>query len=188
MKIKICGLFRECDIDYVNRACPDYIGFVFAKSKRRVTMEQAATLKQRLSNQIQAVGVFVNEEYTIINEAVKRKVIDMVQLHGDEDAEYIKRIEAPVIKTVKIGDNIPQNAAYILFDNAIAGSGKTFDWSLLPQTDKPYFLAGGINISNIQQAMETVNPFAVDISSGVETDGLKDSYKILEIVRTVRNG
>ncbi len=188
MKIKICGLFRECDIDYANEACPDYIGFVFAKSRRMVTMEKATFLKKQLSSSIQSVGVFVNENDNTINQAIKNKVIDIVQLHGDEDENFIKKIDAPVIKAVKVGDVISQNATYILFDNSVAGSGEAFDWSLLPQTTMPFFLAGGINMSNIKKAMEIINPYAIDVSSGVETNGFKDRNKILEIVRTVKNG
>ncbi len=187
MKIKICGLFRDCDIDFVNEACPDYIGFVFAKSRRQISVEQAALLRKKLNPQISAVGVFVNEDVNIINRAVAEKIIDIVQLHGNENEDYISKVNAPIIKAVKIGDQIPQNADYILFDGAVAGSGHTFDWSLLPQTHKPFFLAGGINMNNVQKAMETVKPYAIDLSSGVETDGFKDKNKILEIVRAIRN-
>lgn len=187
MKIKICGLFRPCDIDFVNEALPDYIGFVFAKSSRQISFEQGARFKKYLNSGIKAVGVFVNEDPETVNEAVKSKIIDMVQLHGQEDEAYINRIQAPVIKAVKPGAEIPSNARYILFDSAAAGSGNTFDWSLIPQTERPFFLAGGINAMNIKKAVAMVNPYAIDLSSGVETEGVKDREKILEIVKAVRN-
>lgn len=186
MKIKICGLFRACDIEYVNEIKPDYIGFVFAKSKRQVPLEHAKFLKSRLDPQIKAVGVFVDAELSFIEQVLHEGIIDMVQLHGTETEEYIERINAPVIKAIRLGDPIPQNADYLLFDGPEAGSGTPFDWSLLPQTDKPFFLAGGIKLENLTQAMQ-LQPFAIDVSSGVETDGLKDRDKIEKIVRSVRN-
>ena len=186
MKIKICGLFRACDIEYVNEILPDYIGFVFAKSKRQVPLEHARFLKSRLDPQIKAVGVFVDAELAFIEEVLQEGIIDMVQLHGSETEDYIEQINAPVIKAIRIGDPIPQNADYLLFDGQTAGSGIPFDWSLIPQTDKPFFLAGGIRAENLSQAMQ-LKPFAIDVSSGVETDGLKDRDKIEKIVRSVRN-
>lgn len=186
MKIKICGIFRECDIDYVNEACPDYIGFVFAKSKRTITKEQAAIFKEKLKPNIKAVGVFVDEDIAVVNSIVAENIIDVVQLHGQENEEYISEIKAATIKAVRIGETIPQNADYILFDSAIAGSGKSFDWSLLPHIEQPFFLAGGINFINIDNAMK-INPYCIDLSSGVETNGYKDKNKIMEMVRRVRN-
>ncbi|MCL1940600.1 MAG: phosphoribosylanthranilate isomerase [Synergistaceae bacterium] len=193
MKIKICGLSRECDIDYVNEALPDYAGFVFAESRRKVSADQAYTLKRRLDPAITAVGVFVDQDITFISELLKSGIIDIVQLHGHEDEKFISAVCAPVIKAVRIGEKseigkkIDCPANYLLFDSPSAGSGKTFDWSLIPRTEKPFFLAGGINIGNISAAMETA-PYAIDVSSGVETGGVKDRDKILEIVRSVRNG
>jgi len=187
MKIKICGLSRVCDIDYVNEALPDYAGFVFAESKRKITEEKAFTLKQGLSSSIKSVGVFVNHDISFIRNLLNRGIIDIVQLHGQEDEEYISGIDAPVIKTVRIGEKLDYQADYFLFDSIMPGSGKTFDWSLIPKTEKPFFLAGGINIGNIAEAMK-INPYAIDICSGVETDGSKDRDKILEIVRSVRSG
>ena len=196
MKIKICGLTRECDINYVNEALPDYAGFVFAGSKRKVSADQAFALKRGLSSSIKAVGVFVDHDISFIRDLLKRGVIDIVQLHGHEDEEYISAINAPVIKAVRLdkksekserSEKFDYPADYLLFDSPSAGSGKTFDWSLIPKTEKPFFLAGGINIGNISGAIE-IKPYAIDVSSGVETDGAKDRCKILEIVRSVRNG
>lgn len=186
MKIKICGIFREIDVDYVNEALPDYVGFVFAKSRRQVTIEQAKNLKQKLNPKIKAVGVFVDASIEKINELINQKIIDIVQLHGNESEAFISKINATVIKAVRIGDEIPQNADYILFDGINAGSGEVFDWSLLPSTKKPFFLAGGISLNNIDEAIK-INPFCIDVSSSVETDGFKDKSKISEIVRRVKN-
>ena len=185
MKIKICGLKRECDIDYVNEALPDYAGFIFAESKRKVSADQAFALKRGLSSSIKAVGVFVNHEISFIQDLLKREVIEIVQLHGNEDEEYISAVNAPVIKAVRLGERFDYPVDYLLFDSPSAGSGKTFDWDLIPKTEKPFFLAGGINIGNIAEAMK-FNPYAIDVSSGVETDGFKDREKILEIVNKIK--
>jgi len=186
MKIKICGLNKECDIDYVNEALADYAGFVFAESKRKISEEKAFVLKRRLSSSIKAVGVFVNHDISFIRNLFKRGIIDIAQLHGQENEEYISEIDAPVIKAVRIGEKFDYQVDYLLFDSLLPGCGKTFDWSLIPKTEKPFFLAGGINSDNIAEAMK-INPYAIDVSSGVETDGSKDREKILEIVRSVHN-
>ena len=186
MKIKICGLTRECDIDFVNEALPDYAGFVFAESKRKVTENQARELRRGLNPAIKAVGVFLDNDISFVKNLLESGIIDIAQLHGHESEEFISLIAAPVIKAVRIGERIDYPVDYILFDSPRAGSGKTFDWRLIPKTDKPFFLAGGINIGNIALAMK-INPYAIDVSSGVETDGVKDREKIIEIVRHVRN-
>jgi phosphoribosylanthranilate isomerase len=185
MKIKICGLTRECDIGFVNEALPDYAGFVFAESKRKVTEDQALALKRGLNPSIKAVGVFANNDISFVISLLERGIIDIVQLHGYENDEYILSIDAPVIKAVRIGERIDYKVDYLLFDNPRAGSGKTFDWRLIPKTLKPFFLAGGISIGNIDEAMK-INPFAIDVSSGVEIDGVKDREKIHEIVKRVK--
>ncbi len=198
MKIKICGLTRECDIDYVNEAKPDYIGFVFAESRRKITPDRAKILKSKLIPGILAVGVFVNANTDFILNLAEEKVIDLIQLHGNENGSYINtlksRTDLPIIKAVKVEkeeDVIQANcieADYLLFDNGNGGTGKSFDWNLLKtRTEKPFFLAGGLNISNIQEAIQRTGPFAVDISSGVESDGLKDRNKIIEIIGRIRN-
>lgn len=186
MKIKICGIFRPEDIIFVNESLPDYIGFVFAKSKRQVSFLQAKALKAKLNCQIQAVGVFVDEDLAVVQKAVDEKIIDIVQLHGNETDDYIEKIKAPVIKAHRMGDKISETADFLLFDAAIAGSGQTFDWTQIPKTEKPFFIAGGIDIHNVNQA-KLFHPFGIDISSGVETEGIKDKNKIKEIVRSVRN-
>ena len=187
-----------CDIEAVNTANPDYAGFVFAKSPRRVTPEQAADLRKRLSSNIIPVGVFVNEPIDSIMELIRSDVIEIIQLHGNETEEYIEKMksvcESPIIKAVSVTsagdiqkwDNTCAN--YLLFDNKTGGTGESFDWELIGKTKKPFFLAGGLNIENIEAAIQKTNPFAVDISSGVETDGLKDGEKIISIVKKIRNG
>ena len=200
-KIKICGLSRIKDIEAVNQILPDYIGFVFAQSKRRVNLKTAKQLKDVLDKRIQAIGVFVNESHEQITELCGRGIIDMVQLHGDEDEGYIRKlkeqISAPVIKAVRVqstgqiinAQKIPCD--YLLLDtyqkDVYGGSGKRFDWSLIPEGIKPFFLAGGIDLKNAHDALTQSHPYCLDVSSGVETGGLKDAQKIKEIVQIVRS-
>ena len=204
MKIKICGLFRNEDIDYVNEAGTDYAGFVFAESRRQVSPEQAARLRKRLNPGIVPVGVFVNAPIAEIAALYRSGIIGIAQLHGTEDEEYIKRLKdicgsnLSVIKTIffyKQGLLTPNSLSpapcplspdFLLFDSG-AGSGGTFNWDMLKPLNfpKPWFLAGGINLGNIEQAM-ALNPFALDVSSGAETDGIKDRTKILQLIASVR--
>ncbi|MDD2235120.1 MAG: phosphoribosylanthranilate isomerase [Desulfitobacteriaceae bacterium] len=200
MKIKICGLFRECDIDYVNEALPDFIGFVFAPgSRRQVSADQAKNLRRKLKPEVIPVGVFVNETMATVAQMLKENVIEMAQLHGTESEKYILELKVltgkPVIKAVRVSsaEDIFQAgrtaADYLLLDNGTGGTGMTFNWHMLnkeEQLGKPYFLAGGLNIANLDQALSAVRPFALDLSSGVETNGIKDRKKILEIVKRVR--
>jgi len=197
-KVKICGLTRPKDIEAVNSCMPDYIGFVFAdKSRRKVTAATAKKLKKNLNPQIHAVGVFVNNPIDEIVCLCKKNIIDIVQLHGDEDENYItdlsKSISCPIIKAVAVAHNIPvypANADYLLFDTASTergGTGKTFDWSLLSKhSGVSYFLAGGLNLENAADAVTSLQPYCVDVSSGVEANGLKDSEKIKKFVDIVR--
>jgi len=196
-KIKICGLRRIEDIEAVNHALPDYIGFVFAPSKRRVGFKTAAMLKEKLDTGIKAVGVFVNEDISAISEIVQNGIIDLIQLHGDEDDVYIERLKkacaCPVIKAVGVGGTPPvlsKTADYLLFDKASdqrGGTGETFDWRILANyRGVPYFLAGGLASENVREALGQLLPFCVDVSSGVETDGFKDPEKINEFVQLVR--
>lgn len=211
MKIKICGLFRPEDIEYANEALPDYIGFVFAESRRRVTAAQAKTLKQKLDPGIQAVGVFVNAPLEAAARLLEEGIIDIAQLHGSEDEVYVERLKAQtqrqIIKAVRVRmvEDIAaaqsNPADFLLLDHGTGGTGESFDWSLVREFGKPFFLAGGIHADNIEQAMKAGRPamvsglpaiksgipYAIDVSSGAETDGVKDKGKILEIVRRVRN-
>ena len=197
-KIKICGLTRLCDIDAVNIEKPDYIGFVFADSRRRVSPRQAAELRERLEPGIIPVGVFVDERMENIVSLITNGIIDVVQLHGTENEEFIKRLKESTGKSIikaisvqKSGDVQKwslTSADYLLLDNKSGGTGRVFDWGLIGETPKPYFLAGGLDTENITSALNQTNAFAVDTSSGVETGGLKDPEKIKEFIRRVRNG
>ena len=195
-KIKLCGLSRTCDIEAANTLRPDYIGFVFArKSKRYVPSEQAGTLKKLLLPGIQAVGVFVNEAPETVAKLLNERVIDLAQLHGSEDEAYIRRLRAltdrPLIQAFKISserDLIQAEASRadeILLD-AGAGTGTVFDWSLLQNTTRRYFLAGGLNPENAGEAVSGLHPYALDVSSGIETDGKKDPKKMAAFVNAVR--
>ena len=194
MKIKICGLFRSEDIEYINEAKPDFVGFVFAKSHRQVSVETAEKLKKNLDKNILSVGVFVNEDMNKIAKICNKKIIDIVQLHGDENDNYIKKLRTlinnKIIKAVKVksGEDILRwrncQADFLMFD-AGTGSGQTFNWNLIENFIKPYFLAGGINETNIDEALK-LKPYCIDISSGVETNKIKDKEKILKIVRRVK--
>lgn len=196
-KIKICGLTRLCDIEAVNEAMPDYVGFVFAESRRRVTPDQAAVLREKLSEDIIPVGVFVDEALEQILAFVNQGLISAIQLHGEEDEGYIATIKAktskPIIKAIpvtRIGDVQKWEdtcADYLLLDNKRGGTGEHFDWQHIGRTAKPFFLAGGLRLSNINAALDIAHPYAVDISSGVETDGFKDKEKITAMVRRVRD-
>lgn len=188
-KIKFCGLKREEDIAFANLILPEYIGFVFAmKSKRYVSPEKAALLKKRLDGRINAVGVFVNEEPQQVAELLNGGVIDIAQLHGGEDEEYISKLrkltDKPIIKAFNVTDEsdislaLKSTADFVLLDSRLAGSGTRFDWELLKNFGIPYFLAGGLDPDNVFGAVLSLHPYAVDVSSGIETDGVKDFDKM----------
>jgi phosphoribosylanthranilate isomerase len=189
------------DITAVNKTQPDYIGFVFAKSRRRVDRDTAVMLKKYLDSRIKAVGVFVNEEIKTIVDLYENGIIDWVQLHGDEDDGYIKRLKntcgCTVIKAIPIGgdfpflpNELPNEPDYLLFDTLSeqrGGTGKVFDWNVLRNfKGKPYFLAGGLTVSNVTRAIMLLSPFCVDVSGGVESNGTKDAQKIEDFINTVR--
>ena len=195
-KIKLCGLSRPCDIEVANQLKPDYIGFVFApKSKRYVTPEQAMALKQMLLPEIQAVGVFVNEDPQNIARLLRDQIIDMAQLHGGEDEAYIARLrqltDRPIIQAFRVEtardiEKVEQSTAdYVLLDSG-AGTGKVFDWDLIQNITRPYFLAGGLDPHNVADAVKTRRPYGVDVSSGIETGGRKDKDKMAAFVAAVR--
>lgn len=195
-KIKLCGLSRPQDIQAANELRADYIGFVFAPGSRRyVSPRQALTLKSLLSPQIHAVGVFVYEEIEKVARLLNRGVIDMAQLHGGEDEDYIRRLRGltgkPIIQAFRITSDRDvlraesSIADHVLLDSG-AGTGTTFDWALIRQIKRPYFLAGGLDIHNVKNAVDQLEPYAVDVSSGIETGGVKDPAKMAAFVAAVR--
>ncbi len=195
-KIKLCGLSRQCDIEWANELKPDYIGFIFwSKSKRNVSPEKAKELKALLSPDIKAVGVFVNEPVENVAELLGNNIIDIAQLHGSEDEEYIAKLrtlsDKPIIKAflLKSEDDVKMaeksTADHILLDSGM-GTGKSFDRSLLKDIGRPYFLAGGLCPENVGIAVDTLSPFAVDVSSGIETDNFKDKNKMTAFVKAIR--
>ena len=194
-KIKFCGLSRPCDIDFANEIMPDYAGFVFfERSRRNVTFEQAERLKKILNPEIKTVGVFVNETPEKILSF--SKILDLIQLHGTEDEVYIENLRKltskTIIKAFKINsaDDVKKSlkspADYIMFDSG-QGTGKNFDWDLIKNVSRPYFLAGGLDIENVKDAIKSLNPFAVDVSSGIEINGFKDKSKMTAFAAAVRN-
>ncbi len=196
MKIKICGLFRKEDIRYVNDALPDYIGFVFAPSSKRLVTEACAMeLRAGLDSRIVPVGVFRDAPIEQIIRLCDAGTIAMAQLHGGEDEEYMAALRAkrdvPIIKAFSIatGEDVTRaqasSAEYILLDHGRGGTGEAFDWALLKGFGCPFFLAGGIDKDNIEAALGYAN-FAIDTSSGVETNGKKDRDKICALVETCR--
>lgn len=195
-KIKLCGLTRPEDITAANVLEPDFVGFVFSpKSRRCVTAEQARALRNRLSPAIQAVGVFVDEEPERVATLLEEGIIDLAQLHGREDEGYLERLrdlaEKPIIQAfpIKTPNDLERaqssSADYILLDSG-AGTGTTFDWGLLTSVRRPYFLAGGLGPDNVAQAIRTLHPWGVDVSSGIETGGVKDFHKMAAFAAAVR--
>lgn len=195
-KIKLCGLSRPCDIETANAIKPEYIGFVFApKSKRYVTPEKAKKLKQMLVPNTKAVGVFVDEEVESIAKLLNDGIIDIAQLHGNEDEDVIRRLRhltnKPIIKAFRIetARDIANAqsciADYVLLDSG-AGTGTVFNWNLIQSINRPYFLAGGLSPDNAKDAVTILHPFAVDVSSGIETDGVKDKTKMAKFVAAIR--
>ena len=197
-KIKICGLRRMEDVQAVNEAKPDFCGFIIEvpKSFRSVTADQVKELAAGLDRDIQAVGVFVNAPETLAAELLNQGIISMAQLHGQEDEAYIRRLrkltDRPLIKAFSVRTRkdaekaMESTADYILLDQGSGGTGIPFDWSLLPVIERPFFLAGGLGEDNLETAVHRLHPYAVDLSSGVETDMWKDPVKIKKAVDIVR--
>ena len=197
-KIKICGLQRPEDILFVNEARPDFAGFIIdvPKSRRNVPQEKVRELTALLSPEILPVGVFVNAPMETILSLVTDGTLKAVQLHGQESQSYLeelkKQVAVPLIRAFSIRS--PEDlteaekspADFVLLDNGAGGTGETFDWSLLSSFDRPFFLAGGLRLENITEAVSRFHPYALDLSSGVETDGYKDKEKIIAAVAAVR--
>ncbi len=211
-KIKLCGMMKPCDIEYANQVKPDFVGFIFANTRRKISAAQAKQFREALDAEIPAVGVFVNEDISVITSLVQNGCIDLIQLHGEEDADYIRRLrevcDVPVIKAVKVQtvEQIRQAAAlpvdYLLLDTyrkgVLGGTGEAFDWELLREAKaaagdtaegelfgKPYFLAGGLHAGNLREAA-ALGSYGLDVSSGIETDGSKDFTKMVEVMELVR--
>ena len=192
-KVKICGLSTKEAVKTAVSAGADYIGFVFAPSKRQVTLEQAAELAKFIPSHIQKVGVFVSPGRAELLEAVDKVGLDFVQVHGQVVDKLFENLPCASIQAVQVDGNghVPNSQAdYLLFDAPVAGSGQTFDWGRLDTTElaRPFFIAGGLNEDNVARAIQHFSPFAVDVSSGVETDGQKDHEKIRRFIERVKNG
>ena len=182
-KVKICGLSTVEAVETAVLAGADYIGFVFAESKRQISLEQAQELAKRVTGKTKIVGVFVSPSLEDLEQAIGQVPLDMVQIHGPFDEALIPMISVPVIRAIQLSDQeaqVTSQADYLLFDAPVAGSGQTFDWDLLKdqKIQQDFFIAGGLTVDNVRQARETFQPYALDVSSGVETDGHKDIEKI----------
>ena len=202
MKIKFCGIRCEKDIEYVNELLPDYIGFVFAESKRRVSVEEAAEFRKKLDKRIKCVGVFVNETPENVLHTAEAVPLDVIQLHGDETAEYILKIrsktDSEIWKAVRVSSPEAVKEAekldvdMLLLDSfspsEYGGTGIPANLSYIKESGikKSFFLAGGLNSGNILEVTKEVNPYGVDISGGIETDGFKSREKMLEIIKKLR--
>ena len=192
-KVKICGLSTKEAVETAVSAGADYIGFVFAPSKRQVTVEQATELAKFIPSHIRKVGVFVSPSRADLLEAIEKVGLDLVQVHGQVADDLFEDLPCASIQAVQVdGDgHVPNSQAdYLLFDAPVAGSGQTFDWGQLDTTElaQPFFIAGGLNEDNVARAIQHFSPFAVDVSSGVETDGQKDHEKIRRFIERVKNG
>ena len=197
-KIKICGLRRREDILAVNEAKPDYCGFIieFPRSFRSITADKARELVRELSPKIRAVGVFVNAPMELVRDLLNDGTLALAQLHGQESQEYIQELkvltEKPLIQAFSIKskedvERARESAAdYILLDQGSGGTGKVFDWSLVGEVGRPYFLAGGLDVENLREAIGLLHPWAVDLSSSLEIDGIKNAGRICQAVEIVR--
>ena len=192
-KVKICGLSTTEAVETAVSAGADYIGFVFAPSKRQVTLEQAAELAKFIPSHIQKVGVFVSPSRAELLEAIEKVGLDLVQIHDQVADDLFENLPCASIQALQVDGNgqvSNSQADYLLFDAPVAGSGQTFDWGRLDTTElaQPFFIAGGLNEDNVARAIQHFTPFAVDVSSGVETDGQKDHEKIRRFIERVKNG
>lgn len=192
-KVKICGLSNIEAVETAVSAGADYIGFVFAPSKRQVTFEKAAELAKFIPADVKKVGVFVSPSRADLLEAIEKVGLDLVQVHDQVADDLFEDLPCASIQAVQVdGDgHVPNSQAdYLLFDAPVAGSGQTFDWGQLDTTElaQPFFIAGGLNEDNVARAIQHFSPFAVDVSSGVETDGQKDHEKIRSFIERVKNG
>ena len=192
-KVKICGLSTKGVVETAVSSGADYIGFVFAPSKRQVTLDQSAELATLIPSHIQKVGVFVSPSQSELLEAIEKVGLDLVQIHGQVVDDLFEDLPCASIQAVQVdGDgHVPNSQAdYLLFDAPVAGSGQTFDWGQLDTTElsQPFFIAGGLNEDNVEEAIQHFTPYAVDVSSGVESNGQKDHEKIRRFIERVKHG
>ena len=192
-KVKICGLSTKEAVGTAVSAGADYSGFVFAPSKRQVTLEQAAELSKLIPTDVKKVGVFVSPSRAQLLEAIDKVGLDLVQVHGQVADDLFENLPCDSIQAVQVDGegHVPNSQAdYLLFDAPVAGSGQPFDWAQLDTTGltQPFFIAGGLNEDNVVKAIQHFTPYAVDVSSGVETDGQKDHEKIRRFIERVKNG
>lgn len=204
MKIKMCGLRRPDDIIYANEYLPDYIGFVFAESRRKVSGEEAKNLGAQLDPFIKKVGVFVNEPVRSLITISKQAGLDIIQLHGDEGEEYIKEVKhetgkelwkavrVRMVKDIQEAQRLPADKLLLdsFSEESYGGTGKVMDFAVLDQADirKPYFIAGGLTVENLPEILKKAEPYGIDISSGIEIEGVKDREKMLKVIQCVRGG
>ncbi len=199
MIVKYCGIQREEDIDVLNRCHPDLAGVILVPDRRRyIRPEKVMELRRKLDPTISVVGVFVNEEIKVVQDLLDRGIIDVVQLHGQETEEYIRELkagtDAKIIKAFGIRSEEDceraerSSADLVLLDSPGGGTGETFNWTLLQKIKRPYILAGGLNCSNIEEAIRVLHPYGVDVSSGIETDGRKDEKKMQDFMDLARKG
>ncbi|MFQ8664245.1 phosphoribosylanthranilate isomerase [Anaerostipes caccae] len=204
MKIKMCGLRRPDDIIYANECLPDYIGFVFAESRRKVSGREAKKLGEQLDPSIKKVGVFVNEPLRSLITISKQAGLDIIQLHGDEGEEYIKEVKhetgkelwkavrVRTVKDIQEAQRLPADKLLLdsFSEESYGGTGKVMDFAVLNQADirKPYFIAGGLTVENLTEILKKTEPYGIDISSGIETEGIKDREKMLKVIQCVRGG
>ncbi len=193
-KIKVCGLKSMEDVGIMNEFLPDYCGFIidFPSSHRSITKQVAENLSKELNPRIKTVGVFVNSPVEDVIELLNIGVIQIAQLHGNEDEDYIHEVQAktnkPVIKAIIVRDEFDvlrgksSPADFILLDGG-KGSGDVFDWNLIMDIKRDFFLAGGLGEDNLKKAIQTLHPYGVDLSSSLETDGKKDREKIQRIMK-----
>ena len=199
MIIKFCGIRRPEDIEAVNETRPDLAGFIIVKDRRRyISPEKVCELRQKLNHSIKVVGVFIDEDIEVVAKLLHDGIIDIAQLHGNESEDYIRELKsrtgAQVIKAVGIRSSEDVERAerspadLVIVDSPGGGTGNTFDWELLKKIKRPYILAGGINAENINEAVEMLHPYGVDVSSGIETDGYKDKEKMKAFMALVKKG
>lgn len=197
MKIKICGIKNENEAKIINECMPDIAGFVFASGKRQIDINKAKILKKIINPEIETAGIFVEQNEDEILEIYNKKIIDIIQLHGDYDERTIKNLKektgAKIIKVIRVKEGfykIETLADFILFDayskDKYGGLNKTFDWNIKIISNVPYFVAGGINENNIVEMVKKLTPYGVDISSGVEVDGFKTKEKVFNIIKIIK--